>query len=437
MAKKMGRPSVEHRDTSSGKIIPGLQRLFDGRWKILATGKRFTEADEQKAIAKFYKLTGYDPLAAFQKEHPTVQLTSEYEGIGGFDGKRFTEDSKWTVGVSEKALWSYVAQQIVERPKWVAQQTGIEEIAYLTKLKPPIDSSIKLADVLDIYTRTCKAARNVTKNEVKTTFDWFIAKTAAKTVADLSFTTLKKFAKLAIAELAESTVSLYFGRIKTVFNSFIKDSEDEAAIEQINLLKLRMRDTLIAPENPKDANSHPISKTNYRKLLAHAEKTSRELWYPLLLMGLNCALSIEEVTRAKWSEIDLEAGTFKSYRGKKGKCPRGAELWEETIAALKQIPKKGSSPFVFVSSHGTRYNRNTKVKDFKKLCIAAEVEGVTFSHIRDASYNISYNDPNIDTKCSLMLCGHRILSDTRKYVVPEPKLAGPACEAVRKAYMEN
>jgi hypothetical protein len=38
---------------------------------------------------------------------------------------------------ASKRLWAYVAEQITSRPKWCAEQTGIEKLGYLIDLKPP------------------------------------------------------------------------------------------------------------------------------------------------------------------------------------------------------------------------------------------------------------------------------------------------------------
>src|SRR5882672_3192170 len=39
--------------TSWGDIIPGLARGNDHRWRIVATGERFRESDERRAVARF------------------------------------------------------------------------------------------------------------------------------------------------------------------------------------------------------------------------------------------------------------------------------------------------------------------------------------------------------------------------------------------------
>src|SRR5438552_338374 len=110
VSKKRGRKPAPY-VTSQGEVIPGLRhRKHDGRW-ILSDGRTFTESDEQKAIERFRELTG-DHEAQWLKRH------EEREGH---------RESQ----LSPARLWAYVAKEIRERPVWVAQQTGIEQIAYL------------------------------------------------------------------------------------------------------------------------------------------------------------------------------------------------------------------------------------------------------------------------------------------------------------------
>ncbi len=52
---KIGRKQKPYESTN-GKTIPGLAQDKDGRWRIIATGQRFTETDEQRAIAKAKKI---------------------------------------------------------------------------------------------------------------------------------------------------------------------------------------------------------------------------------------------------------------------------------------------------------------------------------------------------------------------------------------------
>src|SRR5687768_14392375 len=104
---KTGRKQ-KHFVTRNGKTIEGLSRMSDGRWRVIGSQLRFTEPDEQKAIARFHELTD-DRGAAIER----------------------------TVYSEVERMWDYVGQQIRTRPQWVAQRLGIEQIGYLTTLRPP------------------------------------------------------------------------------------------------------------------------------------------------------------------------------------------------------------------------------------------------------------------------------------------------------------
>jgi hypothetical protein len=135
--KKRGRPSKPHR-AATGEHIDGLYRCPDGRWRITATGERFTEPDEALAVARYLRLTGDKSI----KVHTPFDTAITY-GVG--DDSRATlkhEDGDLHIiqQVSPHVLWPWLRRQIIERPKWVAEQVGIEQIGYLTDLAKPTPS---------------------------------------------------------------------------------------------------------------------------------------------------------------------------------------------------------------------------------------------------------------------------------------------------------
>src|SRR2546425_1854141 len=52
---RIGRPQKPYH-TSWGEIVPGLAHGKDGRWRVVSTGKYFTEHDERLAVARFRAL---------------------------------------------------------------------------------------------------------------------------------------------------------------------------------------------------------------------------------------------------------------------------------------------------------------------------------------------------------------------------------------------
>ena len=53
----MGRKQKPYQ-TSWKDIIPGLARDTNGRWRITATGFRYSEPNERRAVERFYQITG-------------------------------------------------------------------------------------------------------------------------------------------------------------------------------------------------------------------------------------------------------------------------------------------------------------------------------------------------------------------------------------------
>jgi integrase len=153
----------------------------------------------------------------------------------------------------------------------------------------------------------------------------------------------------------------------------------------------------------------------------------------MLLLGLNCAITMEDICDLRWRFFEFTPGAFISRRKKRGRCIRASMLWPETVEALRAVPRRGNSPYVFTSTHGTRYNRNTKINDFKSFREKIGVVGVTFSHLRDGAYTSACHALGVDWKFAELLAGHKTgMKD--KYVLRNPQIVKPATDAVYTAY---
>jgi integrase len=404
--------------TSDGEIVAGLAREVDGRWRVVATGQRYTEADEAKAIAKFRQLTAVEQIGL---------PIREFKGAGGQTMVQYAF-------ADEGTAWAWFRDQLVRDAAYVAKMTGIKQLANLDRMALP-RPSIRLSQLLAIYKRNSEATQK-TKNEVIATWEsWFVKLTGATTLADLTQEKLRAFRKTVVAKLSPATVSLYFGRIRTVLNTAWK-TDDSIDVEQINALKVRMK-VLFPPANDDRNDPHPISREDFHKLLTAAQETQTpEIWRAMLLMSLNAALYMEDVCGLRWDELDLEAGTYLSRRKKRGLCIRAAVLWQETIEAIKALPRRGTSPYVFVSKHGTRFSRNSRINVFAKvLRVKAKISpDVTWSHLRDGAYTEASLAEGLDPKYARLLAGHAGHGLEDKYVKRNPRAVKPATDAVYAAY---
>ena len=118
----MGRPAKPYA-MQDGTIVPGLYRCPDGRWRVNATAAKFTEHNERLAIKKFRELPYVPPeLATLRGETSKADLFAEGEGWSIYKpGAR--------VDIDTQEIWDFVRESLLTRPLYVAQKTGIPELA--------------------------------------------------------------------------------------------------------------------------------------------------------------------------------------------------------------------------------------------------------------------------------------------------------------------
>lgn len=81
MPTKTGRKQRPYK-ASWGETIDGLYLRHDNRWRIVSTGKVFTEPDERKAVDRFHELSGgYGATVEVLPVHRTLYA-------GGLGGKQ-------------------------------------------------------------------------------------------------------------------------------------------------------------------------------------------------------------------------------------------------------------------------------------------------------------------------------------------------------------
>jgi len=157
---KAGR-KPKHFIARNGDQIRGLARdAKSGRWRIIATGQTFREDDEANAIERFQRMTADASWPEELGDKPTREGSAVGEIVNGF------ALVGGVVGglTAEQRFWRYVARQIQQRPKWVAEQTGVEELGYLRKIKPPppVPKLTELESIWrDNFTKSAEQRRKV------------------------------------------------------------------------------------------------------------------------------------------------------------------------------------------------------------------------------------------------------------------------------------
>ena len=449
-----GRPSKPYR-TSWGEEVLGLYRnpARLGYWRVVATGESFTEHDERRAIHRFREMTRAQtalvniplhtipPADQISSVDPNVQTAPEFNTATEevLKGMLDTEEGPngeiiYLQRVDEVKLWAWVRQQLINQPEYVAKMTGIPEVAGLRYLPLP-KAPIKLAELFTVY-ESRNGGKDETKAATRRIWDLFIKHTEAVVLDDLTTAKLQAYVDtIEKSVTAPGTRKLYYSKIKTVIAFGLKcglnAEQIRAALDRAKVLWTSQR---IAAPKPT-----PISRKDFHALLDFTNTHPWGVWRGWLLVGLNLCLHIGEVCELTWDEFDFNGGTTGTYcciraKTEEHRIPRAATLWPETIEVLRELkagPRKG--PYVFTSHYGTFYNRNKRVNSFKEFRDAAGLPYITFDSIRDGAYTAACQLCP-DERWARLLAGHKSPGLQDSYVLRNPEIVRPACEAVYKAY---
>lgn len=411
----MGRPKKPYQ-TSWGDIIPCLARDTDGRWRIIATGKRFTEPDERRAVARFH--------AMHQPETVKVPSTVRSESVPTGDGF-----SRLILRAETPAddYWRWLREELIARPEYVAKMTGIPELANLRHLPLP-KPAIQIEELVTAYERENPSTERSKRRAIITLRK--LARSAdARTLNDLTQERLSAWREKIETDpklKSAGTRAGLYGQVKAVISFGLKVGMDEQQIRAaLDRCKVLWTAEALPPVQPK-----PISREDYHTLL----KASNETWRAWLLLALNLAMTVEDLVQLKWSDFDLEAGTYTAirYKTRRKRIPRAGVLWAETMEAMEKLRRR--SEHVFTSTHGTAYSKNSRVILFAKLRKKAGLpDTVKMNQIRDGAYTTAAR-ATTDERWARVLAGHRAPGLQDNYVLRNPEAVRPACEAVYKAY---
>ena len=438
--KKQGRPTAFHRMTDGTKI-DGLSKLADGRWKVspghgIPKAIKFSERDENLAVARFYELrdqatkpakvrisvgTYNDPLQAtlaglqaWGEGHKDVHLQRR----DGLDGATTV-----TVGKTfdSPEYWHWLRHKLVTDAKWVSERVGID----LTNLKPP-PSSVKLSALIDTYAQKPTLSLNEASRS-KLFWSEFTKAVGAMHVREVGHDQIIAYEKAVQATgLATKSVLHRYAKIKTVFAYAIKRGLDIEGCRRA-LDAAAMLDSGHCNQNDPD----PIAPASFWKIYGAAMRANDSLFKAIMLVSLNAAMYGGEVAALKWDEVNLRARTLVTRRPKTG-VSRVAILWPETVAALRRVPAWDGIPFVFNTSRRS-FTSNSVLKAWRSYRSKAGFgDETTFGQIRDAAYSIACQSATLDQ--ARALAGHRFPGMSDAYVRRRPDFVGPACDAIRESF---
>ncbi|MDB5296516.1 MAG: Phage integrase family protein [Phycisphaerales bacterium] len=427
---KVGRKTKPYR-TSWGETIDGLYRLPDKRWRITETGQRFTQPDERLAVLHFRQLERSKARHAVKLSVPLASpdAMTVYRTLADA-GESFTirgtepgEVSAISKMVPEPMLWAWFRQQMIERPKYAAQQTGIEQLGYLADLPKPTPSPT-LDEVGNLYFDRAKITDHW-RTKSRLFWEEFSDSVDVRTLREVTQEKVADYkADVLEAPPSPTYVKHRFGQVKTIIaysKEWGKWAEDRTRVlAYCSILK---------PPESASLDPQPIDRSHFHAVLAAADDKMQAI----LLLALNACMYGSEVADLKWADLNLDTGVVIADRGKT-KVPRVAVLWPRTVDALRKLPHVTDSIFL-TDATKMPHNANTIGKVFRRLRTAADVpDAVKFMQIRDGAYTAACEGKAVQYQHAIILSGQRVPGCSDMYVKRRPSIVADACAAVEAAY---
>jgi integrase len=426
--RKTGRHRGYHTDRHGNKI-DGLTQLKDGRWRTSRPHRfTFTEPDEDRAIAHFrqwqQKQSGSDAGTIRDYSDPQVAARQAAKRLPVTRSVTFTPtaDGRGVI-VTDPTLrpeqWGWLRAQLADRPKWVAEMVGVEQIGYLQDIQKPTPSPT-LEEVGKLYIDNPKISANW---KSKATLFWqeFRDAVDVKTLREITQEHIVGYSDdVTEAAVSPTYIRQRFGTIRTILNYPPKRAKWALDCQRaIAFCKVLVKPKKAATD-PK-----PIDPKDFAELLKKADAQMRAI----LLAALNFCMYGAEVAVLNWSDVDLEKLTVSTSRNKTG-IVRVATIWPETAAALRELPRKGDALFRTIA--GTQADSLCVYRLFKPVRKAAGLEDIQFSQVRDSAYTAAI-ETGVDLNLVRILAGHSSgISD--HYVKRRPQMVKDACDAIRSAY---
>lgn len=336
-----------------------------------------------------------------------------------------------TVTIAEAGFWDEVRRQIIHNPKLAAQKTGIEQLAYLTDLKPPAPSA-KLEALRDCYTDDKRHAISGPElQKSKTWWNEFMSIAKAQRVSDLTLETFRRYrqqVKVDQGKMSNSYTRSRFGKVIAI----IRHAEREMDLSPQDRQVLTLKSLLKKPPAP---TSKPVDleREELEKILDKAQ----EFDLAMILVALNCCFYPIDVIRLRWDMLDLDKGVLCFDREKSAHLTKGAAivrvavLWKRTVSALRAIKHEGE--FVFMAEYG-QLGPARPNKRFNKLLTAAGIKRkLHFANLRDSGQTRAA-EAGVPAEQYRVLAGHKLPGVDDNYIRRNPNFVRSACEAIERYY---
>jgi len=337
----------------------------------------------------------------------------------------------------ENTIIQLCRQFLLDNPPHIsAQKLGIPQLATMKErdiahLKP----SPTLVEIGNIYLdRKIKPLNKKQKMDSSTWWNDFCRIVAVGSIRDITTEIMQHYHETVHQERENNNYSPSWLKhrldmVKTILR-YAQKKMDGEDIERV----IRYTNQFVYPQKT-SPKPQPISKSNYRRLLANVKDNPK--YKSMLLLSLNCAMYPIDISSVNIDDIDLGNGTLIMQRQKTGVL-RVAVLWDETVEALRTYLNKrnDNSPSLFISQIGKAYKPLRLSKLFrqwtKKLGLS---DTLCWEHIRDGAQTVGAR-AGIPLDTIRYLMGHKVSGITDHYLMRSPDLVRELCEVIRKHYLE-
>lgn len=401
-------------------------RLADGRWRASGPEKfTFTEPDEDLAVLRFRQWQGAARGNSLRIGVDTMGLDvpSAMEKAIAIDVEvKFKpgQAPEFARLLEEGAFWAAIRRELLTRPKYCAEQTGIEQLAYLADLRPP-ETLPTFKELEQLWTDHATAKP---EEQRKVLADWryFVEHSGVGGLKDITPATVIAYRqKVYRLGLGGKRQQHLFNRARRML-TFAQGQAVamKACADALQAMRLLTPNGTAASIDP-----HPIERGDFAALMGKAEGDDRAM----LLLMLNAALHLQEAIDLRWE--DIQGNTLIAHRKKKGRFLRIAMLWPETMSALASVRRRGDH--IFNGVNGAQLTVSGAGKRFRRLRQAAGVSHVVSDQIRDGAAT-AVGAANVNDQIFNLLMGLRNPGVKDNYAKRNPAMVQPATDAVYAVY---
>ncbi len=435
-----------------GKVIEGLSldkgnKSYYCYYTDNQTGKRHKKyfgRDIIKAVKEFGKFTNKNESVILELD--ISKLPSKNIQTGYIQWSEIEDDTTVVidtydlvghrrVGLREDVFWDTVGNEIRKSPAnraKIAQLTGIEQIAYLDTLKPPV-RPLTLQEIGNRYfSREIKPLDVSEKADSIRWWTQFSKIIGVTTIRDITFEHLQTYQDTiwSVAnkkKYSPTYIKHRFDKVKTILNyvkSKIEHKDDFNRVLEYCL-------NFVYPAKAK-TEAYPIKAKDFKAVLAIADIKHSAIF----LLAANIGAYAQDIRDIKKTDIDLKSKTLRMYRGKTSVI-RVASLWNRTVQAIQAYQNDSpdnNTDYLFISRIGTPYRAERVRKTWEKLRPRAKIKkSVKFEHIRDAAATIPFDHgESVDT--IKLILGHKVSGITDDYIRRSVKRTINACQILEQYY---